>query len=503
MTRSFCNERLGVFFAQLALQSAAPQTEQAAADVLTVVPLPKTAHAEFVEGFLAAISYTFVDFQDLLDYDADLLAFTETTRDAVAGDLAMPAMVDQAEQRFSELLARLNKHLSLVGQCEIGIATNPLAPVHFALALEHATQNLSWNLHTRVVALKVFDVEFLRQLGVLYAAIDQYFIGQSIVPESEHSNSQEEPSSARPESQETTIETLPATIEVTQDSATAGNAHLFGAAEPAAANDAADPPVLQPVDHVNQLFSVYLDKRALNEQLVNLFSDLYLPYVQLASADAAFAHTDEHPAKHLLDSFTKACKIYQEKADVLQKSALLLEMKSVVRRVVEESEAKREVFADAAFRFSAYLRQYERQITKQNNSRKTQQSGLRHLDGWKQHVNHVIRSKMEVHPEAVPEAVSLFLTGPWVDYMAGQYLNAATRNVQPTQTLALVDEILAYAAPVRAENAPEFAAIATPIRQSLIACGIDEKEIRQFLLQVMHFHRLALRGLQNDKAFAE
>ncbi|MGI9294116.1 MAG: DUF1631 family protein [Pseudomonadales bacterium] len=503
ITQSFCVDRLGVFLDQLALKSAPQQTNQTAAEVLTLVQLPETAHEEFIEAFQASIAYTFVDFQDLLDYDADLLEFAETTHEAVTGDLAMPAMLDKAEQCFAELLARLNQRLSAVSQCEIGTATNPLAPVHFALALESAVQDLTWNLHTRVVALKVFDVEFLSHLGLLYSEIDQYLTGQSILPKLEEGDSNDEHGVAPMEPLPADMERSAAPPAVPQDPADPSNTHRVGAAEPVAANDAADTEIIQPVDHVNQLFSAFLDKRSLSEQLVNIFSELYLPYVQLASADAAFVNADDHPAKHLLHGLTKACKIYEEKADDLQKSALLLEMKSVVRRVVQESESKRETFADAAFRFSAALRQHERQITKQPKTPQLQQSGLRHLDGWKQHVSHVISSKLAAHPEAVPEAVRLFLAGPWLNYMAGQYLNAATHNVQPTQTLALVDEILAYVAPASAKNVPEFTAIAPPVRQSLVACDVEDKEIKQFLLQMMHFHRLALRTLQNDVALAD
>ncbi|MGI9285496.1 MAG: DUF1631 family protein [Pseudomonadales bacterium] len=504
ITQSFCADRLGVFLDQLSLKSAPPSTNQASVDALALTQLPQTAHAELVETFQASIAYTFVDFQDLLNYDASLLEFTETTHEAVTGDLAMPAMLDKAEQHFAELLTSVNRRLSLISDCEIGIATNPLAPVHFALALESAVQNLPWNLHTRVVALKVFDAEFLSHLGVLYADINQYLIDQSVLPKVAEGDSNNGQSGTPEELPQADKEKFAATTDAPQDHINPGSTPLIEIAEPDAANDVIDAGAIQPIDYVNQLFGAFLDKRSLSEQLVSLFSDLYLPYVQLASADATFVDDVDHPAKHLLDSLAKACKIYQENAEDLQKSALMLEMKAVVRRVAGETEPNRETFADAAFRFSASLRQHERQFTKQAKRQQLkQQSGLRHIGSWKQHVSHVISSKLAQHPETVPEAVRLYLAGPWKNYMAGQYLNAATHNTQPTQTLALVDEILAYVAPTSADNVLEFNAIATPIQQSLIACDIDEKEIRQFLLQLMHFHRIALRSLQNDVAIAD
>lgn len=534
MTHAFCDDRLGVFLDQLTGMNTPEQSQPEEVNALTLAPLPQTAHAEFLAAFKRSIQHTFVDFLDLLDYDAALLEFTETTHDAVMGDLALPAMLSAAEQRFTELLTSINQRLALITGCAIELGTNPLAPVHFALALETAAQNLFWNLHTRVVALKVFDAEFLHHLGVLYADIDQYLGGESnLAPAVDESTvdvlavtdgygedsgaaanllraNQVEPEIVLQSEPEPEFELDP-DLERQLEAATTAALPLASdvavpsvdPAAPAVANEAVASTTAQPVDYVNYLFSGFLDKRSLSEHLVNLFSDLYLPYVQLASDDSSFADADQHPAKHLLNGLAKACKIYQEEADDLQKSALVLEMKAVVRRITEADQPNRETFADAAFRFSASLRQHERQVARRVKNLRLQRSGLRHLDGWKQHVSHVIRSKLTQHPQPVPEAVRLFLAGPWMNYMADQYLNAATHNVQPTQTLALVDEILTYVAPTSLDDVLEFTTIGTPVRQSLVACKIDEREIKQFLLQLMHFHRLAVRSLETEVAFAE
>ena len=496
ITQSFCDDRLSAFLDQLSSKHALLQIQPEEANALTIASLPQAEYADFLEAFKVSIEHTFIDFQDLLEYDAALLEFTETTHDAVMGDLALPAMLTNVELHFAELLTSLNERLAVIAECTINIATNPLAPVHFALALESAAQNLRWNLHTRVVALKVFDVEFLQHLGVLYAHLDQHLGGQAMQPPAE--------AGARDESGGATVVVQQPSLEELVPPASSEAADIPSvAAIPTLHEAVVDSAATQPVDYVNHLFSGFLDKRSLSEHLVNLLSDLYLPYVQLASADASFTDADDHPAKHLLNGLAKACKIYQENADDLQKSSLVLEMKAVVRRVAEADEPNRETFADAAFRFSASLRQHERQVAKRTKSLRLQQSGLRHLDGWKQHVSHVIRSKLAQHSQPVPEAVRLFLAGPWMNYMADQYLDAATHNVQPTQTLALVDEILAYVAPASVDEVLEFTTIGTPVRQSLVACEIDEKEIKQFLLQLMHFHRHAVHNLQEAVALAE
>lgn len=496
ITQSFCDDRLSVFLEQLTCKHALLQIQPEETNALTIAPLPQTEHADFLEAFKASIAHAFIDFQDLLEYDAGLLEFTETTHDAVMGDLALPAMLTNVEQRFTELLTNLNERLATIAECTINIGTNPVAPVYFALALESAAQNLRWNLHTRVVALKVFDVEFLNHLGKLYAHLDQYLGGQAMQQTAEEDAHIESGSAAPPVQQPSLDEVLPA---ASNNAANQPPVAEIPTLHEAVIVNAAT----QPVDYVNNLFSGFLDKRSLGEHLVNLFSDLYLPYVRLASADATFIDADNHPAKHLLNGLAKACKIYQENADDLQKSSLVLEMKAVVRRVSEAGEPSRETFADVAFRFSASLRQHERQVAKRTKNLRLQRSGLRHLDSWKQHVSHVIRSKLEQHSQPVPEAVRLFLAGPWMNYMAGQYLSAATRNVQPTQTLALVDEILTYVAPASVEDVLEFTAIGTPVRESLVACEVDETEIKQFLLQLMHFHRIAVRNLEQSLALAE
>ena len=499
ITQSFCTDHLAVFLNKFELKCAqlrALGTSQTAADVLALTQLPRSAHKEFTNTFLASTLYTFADFQGMLEEESDELATSATTSETLEGELALPVMIDKAEQRFSELLYMLNKRLSVIGQQKIITATNPLAPINFALALEQAIQNLPWNLHTRIVAFKVFDYEFLRQLGTLYIDVNQSLAGQGILPNLKYiDDTDDQQRESLSDSQQTLIEAHEAAAKVYEEP---GSTHVFATPEySAAANDATDQ---QPVEYVGELFHQLLSDPAVSAHLKNHLSRLYTPYVKLALSDASFTNSERHPAKRLLESLTEACTIYREKADDLRKPALLMEIKSVVQRLVDESDDNRQIFSDLAFRFSAYLRQCDRQITKQHDKRQKGRDGQAKLQQLKQHISHIIKARIKDHELAVPKPVTVFLTGTWANYITSQYLNAGTQSEQASQALAMVDQIIAYVAPVADRSAPEFTIIAPPIRQSLIAAGSEDLEIRQFLQQLIKYYRAAQLSERKPRA---
>ncbi len=489
LTQSFCTDHLAVFLNKFELKSAqlhALGTAQTATDMLAMTQLPRSAHKEFTNTFLASTLYTFADFQGKLEHNNDRLAIAAATSETLESELALPVMIDKAERRFSELLYMLNKRLSVIGQHKISIATNPLAPVNFALALEQAIQNLPWDLHTRIVAYKVFDYEFLRQLGSLYIDVNQSLAGHGILSNLKHFDDDDgQTREALSDSQQALIAAHESADKVCLESS---SAHVFGAPGLTAANDGT---ALQPLEYTAELFDSLLNHSAMSEHLKNHLSRLYTPYVKLALSDAAFANSERHPAKRLLDSLVEACALYSNKAGDLQKPALLMEIKSVVQRLINESDGNRQVFSDLAFRFSAYLRQCDRQITQQSDKRQKGHDGTVKLQQLKQHICQIIEARINDHQQDIPKTVADFLVGTWANYVTSQYLNAGSQSDQAGQTLAMVDQILAYVAPVPDVSVPEFTIIAPTVRQSLIAAGSEDLEIRHFLQQLIKYHRAA------------
>ncbi len=501
LTQSFCTDHLAVFLNKFELKSAqlrALGTSQSATDVLATTQLPRSAHKEFTNTFLASTLYTFADFQGKLEQSSDRLAISGATSETLESELALPVMIDKAEQRFSELLYMLNKRLSAIGQHKITTATNPLAPVNFALALEQAIQNLPWDLHTRIIAYKVFDYEFLRQLGALYIDVNQSLAGQSILPNLKYFDDEaDKQREALSDSQQALVTAHEADDEINPQP---GSTYVFaGYRHGIAANDGTD---LGPVDYVGDLFHQLLNNTAVSDHLKSHLSRLYTPYVKLALSDASFANSERHPAKRLLDSLAEACELYRDKAGDLQKPALLMEIKSVVQRLVDESDGNSQVFSGLAFRFSAYLRHCDRQISKQYDKRQKGRDGEAKLQQLKQHITQIVEAKIKDHEQAVPRSVVVFLTGTWTNYVTSKYLDGANQSEQASQTLAMVDQMLAYVAPVADCSPPEFTVIAPPIRQSLIAAGSEDLEIRHFLQQLIKYHRAALRPTHSPRTHA-
>ncbi|WP_317930365.1 DUF1631 domain-containing protein [Halioxenophilus sp. WMMB6] len=97
--------------------------------------------------------------------------------------IAVSSAARRADTRLVEPLWALNKRFSaLIGNKPVTDASNPVAPIQFCEAFRKALQILSIDLKPRLVAVEVFERSFMAQLEQILATVNNYLIGEGILP---------------------------------------------------------------------------------------------------------------------------------------------------------------------------------------------------------------------------------------------------------------------------------------------------------------------------------
>ncbi len=464
----------------------------------------KALFEQFESAFLTAIHNTYAEFADFLNQRDSGAAISRELERVIESELALPNMINAAALRSQSLLSSLNSRLSVISQMKVTAERNPFTPLSFAHAFEQAINSLHWNLQTRILAFRLFETSFLRQLNELYEQMNEFLAEQGILPnlrdknnEPEHARSnlaEQQQQAAKDHDHQLDIQQR---RDVLQQHGEIENVaqHCESGPIPGkaiftpAANQALQDDNIQAIESVGQLFNELLSHEAMSGHIKSLVSRLYTPYVRLALSDDSLANNPNHPAQRLLQTLTRAIELYQGKAAPLQRPALLLQIKSVVEQLSAQSELRPRVFSELAFRFSAELRHHDRMIHAHLNKKKRCQTGLRQLDSLRLSVRRIAEAKIQQARHPVPDLVIDFLYDTWVQYVTSLYTNKHGDAQLAEHCLNLIDRIIAYAVGGDGQSETEFTELAPQIRHGILACGGESLEVRHFLQQLMHHHK--------------
>ncbi|MFK7731034.1 MAG: DUF1631 family protein [Pseudomonadales bacterium] len=500
------NEQLSALFDQEndTGSGTSMQPEQQSLRQFVLEKRNKARFEQFESAFLTSINNTYAEFADFLNQRDSGEEISKELERVIESELALPNMINAAALRSEALLGALNSRLSVISQMKVTAERNPFTPLSFAHAFERSITSLHWNLQTRILAFRLFDASFLRQLNELYEQMNGFLVEQGILPNlrdsqqnQDHARStllEQQQQAAREHDkqhdsfEEASVAEQPASIANVarhQESAPIAADAIFTPA----ANEALQDDNIQAIEAVGQLFNELLSHEAMNSHIKSLLSRLYTPYVRLALSDDTLANNPDHPAQRLLQTLTRAIDLYQSKAAPLQRPALLLQIKSVVEQLSAQSELRPRVFSELAFRFSAELRHHDRLIHAHLDKKKRCQTGLRQLDSLRLSVRRIAEAKIQQAQQPVPDLVVDFLYDTWVQYVTSLYTN---RNDDPEvaeNCLNLIDRIIIYSVGGEGQSETEFTELAPQLRHGILACGGEGLEVRHFLQQLMHHHK--------------
>lgn len=401
------------------------------------------------------------------------------------GKLGLYNMAIESEQRCHKQLNALNQRLSVMCQFRINSTQNPFSPVAFASALEQTITPLNWELHTRLVAFKLFNSEFLMPLAALYHDLNSKLIDYGILSNLKHEDAASERLRAKlHKAQIQFLDEHP-----NNDPAQSEYKALCEQSE-------------ETLAEVSSLFNQLLNSNESHTEMRNAIGRLYPSYVAIALSDDEFATSTQHPAQRILQHLQQATKVYAD-ADTLQKPMVKSAVDALVKQLTQKHSYPRSILQDAAFRFHASLRHTERQQHWQRKQKQKGQAALKEIQRFKHNIVTIVDSKIASHEQQVPTSITLFLAHTWANYITSEFLHGNAHQSDQVPVINMIEPIIQYAAPSRANSNLDFTAIAPHIRNSLLASGSAELEVRQFLQRLMQYHKAApALGIAHQKGLA-
>lgn len=384
------------------------------------------------------------------------------------GKLGLYNMAIDCEQNCHRELHAFNQRLSVMCQFRVNSAQNPFSPVAFASALEQTVAQFGWELHTRLVAFKLFNSEFLLPLDAFYRDANIKLVDYGIL------------SNLRPE--DAASERLRANLHKAQIS------FLSAQHAPDSEDFALSSQGEQTLEAVNKLFNQLLSDHNDHADIRTVVGRLYPSYVAIALSDQDFLHSNTHPAQRLLQHLRQAADVFSE-ADSLQRPVVKQTLDSLVERLGKRQTPDQQTLEDATFRFNNELRHTQRIQRWQRQQKQRGETALKDIKRFKNNIVSIVDHRIAHHDREVPSSINLFLAHTWANYITSEFLNGNARHGESIPALELIEPILQYAAPSSAEGEADFTQIAPHIRNSLLASGSAELEVRQFLQRLMQYHK--------------
>jgi hypothetical protein len=384
------------------------------------------------------------------------------------GKLGLYNMAIESEQRCHRELHALNQRLSVMCQFRVASTQNPFSPVAFASALEQTVAQFGWELHTRLVAFKLFNSEFLQPLDGFYREANSKLVDYGIL-----SNLRQE---------DTASERLRANLQKAQMEFLAEHQVQDSDALPLSSQGE------ETLESVNKLFNKLLSDNHGHADIRSVVGRLYPSYVAIALSDQSFLDSEDHPAQRLLKHLQQAAEIFGD-ADSLQRPVVKQSLDSLVERLNNRQTPDRPALEDAAFRFNNELRHTQRVQRWQRQQKQRGETALKDIKRFKNNIVSIVDHRIAHHEREVPASITLFLAHTWANYITSEFLNGNARKGDNIPALELIEPILQYAAPNAADLEADFTQIAPHIRSSLLASGSAELEVRQFLQRLMQYHK--------------
>lgn len=150
---------------------------------------------------------------EMSDDDEGSLALVEG--DDLEIDLALKGMASRTDELFKEELYEICIRLDhLLLQIEVSENNNPVAPIAISRAfIDTCKEKLNIDIKTRLIIFKLFEKHVLKQLGHVYADINQVLVDTGILPKVPRNlnknTDQPPPDSAQPKQAKDTPEPIP------------------------------------------------------------------------------------------------------------------------------------------------------------------------------------------------------------------------------------------------------------------------------------------------------
>lgn len=377
------------------------------------------------------------------EFDEDSLSLVDD--DAVEEMVAVKNMAARAENRFYQALYEITVRLgALTKREELGELEHPLSPLELGKAFTSALDPLDLVLQAKLTVLKLFEKHVMGQLGLVYGTINQYLIGEGVLPKVKRAVRKgaggqggaagegllpEELMEAGTNAAKFLAFMPPSAnlvgalsdmqgfmseqgypVEMTPEQIGIHILDLYrrsldGSADPSAV--AADE---KTINMVSTIFEYILEDRQVADPIKALLARLQIPMLKLALVDRGFFGMKKHPARKLLNAMAAASAGWADGTD-RELEELTAKVAEVVDAVLAQFETDPSVFEVLLEDFNKFVAaREERASIFEERARKTIEGkervefARRRTEAW---------IEMWAGRENVPPFIAEFLRDTW------------------------------------------------------------------------------------------
>ena len=551
--RQFCQSQLSSFFSSaseyLLQQAEQADDNEAQQRYFEVQQVLNNQHKKLSTQFERTLSALFAvlitpsaqghDNNKSTNHHDNVLSLLDN--DEMELTVALSSMSHRAEADYAEALFAMGQRLALLNNgIKLTPENNPFAPQVLCNNFMACIDDLSLDLQSRLILLKLFDRYFIKHLTTIYAEVNLLLVNHNVLPnlryhhrtnrtitpkrrknddvfikESEGRQSElfevmRSILSAQPVQQSSqrpniSVERLIAELSALQSQQLMRFTDTSISAEPAPtlANTNTNTSQQQAIDCVGILFEHILNDDGLHDSVKSLLSHLHTPLLKLALLDETFLSNPKHDARQLVNQLINAGE-YWLTDDIPTQNNIYQQMQRVVKKIISDfdNDNSNEIFSLVGAELNTYIEKIERQASITEKRSIQAVKGKEALTSGRQKVTALINEK--IGDEPLPKPILQLINKPWNAFLAYTLLRYGDDSTQWKEAINFIDELLWYIEPkinqeeiLQAKNLRS--ALNEKLKYGLSSVGLDANEVQQHLKSLDMCSKLATENIHNTK----
>ena len=549
--RQFCQSQLSILFSaaseylfQQAEQADDNETQQRYFEVQQVINTQQNKLSAQFERTLSTL------FAVLITPSAQSKARSDTNHhgnvlslldnDEMELKVALSSMSHRAEADYAEALFALGQRLALLNNgIKLMPENNPFTPHVLCNNFMDCIDDLSLELQSRLILLKLFDRYFIKHLANIYAEVNLFLVNKNILPnlryhhrtdraiapqrrksdnafikESEDRQSElfevmrsilsAQPIQHNNQRPSISVERLIAELSALQSQQLMRftDASIIAEPAPALANTNTNTIQQQAIECVGILFEHILNDDGLHDSVKSLLSHLHTPLLKLALLDDTFLSNPKHDARKLLNQLVNTGE-YWLTDNVSAQNNIYQQMQHAVKKIITDfdNDNSSEIFNHVAIELNTYIEKIERQASITERRSIQAIKGKEALASGRQKVSTLINEK--ICDEPLPKPILQLINKPWSAFLAYTLLRHGDESTQWQEAINFIDELLWYIEPkinneeiLQAKNLRS--ALNEKLKHGLSSVGLDANEIQQYLNSLDMCSKLATENIHGE-----
>ena len=250
------------------------------------------------------------------------------------------------------------------------------------------------------------------------------------------------------------------------------------------------------IDMVGMLFEFILNDDSLPDNIKALLCHLHTPYLKVALLDRKFFMQEDHPARLLLDTMSKAgvhCEASNRNA-----VNILAKIRETVKRVLDEFDKEPKLFDELVEHFNAAMEKINRRHAVVEKRAIDAAKGQNKIKLARQAVSTAVIDRLIKHPQ-IPKVMESLLMGSWGNYLMITLVRNGQSSSEWQEALRLTDELIWSVEPKhtdqeREELKQQLNRIVADTRAAIKLSGSSDSEADTLITKLQKCHELVLLG---------